>query len=203
MISSYANKSVHVYLLFISGFRRLTDRIYAKREGICQHARMLIGVFPLWTCSKVRSCGSPVVQWAKRLVAQRTCLFTGISNSQCIYIQWCWSYSLFGKNFNWRSKISVREKMRQRIFAAFKLSHGPTIWADKQSFGECSILNPTFLSVLRKHLVIGQFSLFSFSLLFIGHHQSANIVWLRLRQDYGIMRDFIGHYQPANLLYLR
>ena len=50
--------------------------------------------------------------------------------------------------------------------------HGPIIG---QNFVECSIFNPSLIG-LRKHLVIGQFSLFSFSLLFIVHHQSANLV---------------------------
>ena len=37
------------------------------------------------------------------------------------------------------------------------LLHGPSILGDKANFGKCSINQADFLSVLKKHLVIGQF----------------------------------------------
>ena len=48
----------------------------------------------------------------------------------------------------------------------------PQCWPPSQNFGECSIFNPTFTGF--EELI--RLSLFSFSLLFIGHYQSVNLV---------------------------
>ena len=54
-----------------------------------------------------------------------------------------------------------------------------------------------FLSVLRKNIVIAQFSFFS------AFHRSQSIGQTSydsglIRQDYGIIQGIIGHYQSAN-----
>ena len=81
----------------------------------------------------------------------------------------------------------------------FGLLHGPTILADRQPFGECSIFNLT-LSVLRERLVIDQFfhSFLCFSLVKIIRQTSYDSGILR--QDYGIIRGFIGHHLSVNLV---
>ena len=65
----------------------------------------------------------------------------------------------------------INETETQNIVAAFTACQ---CWP-KGQFHECSKSNPTLI-VLRKHLDIDQFS---FSLFFVGHHHSANLVWLR------------------------
>ena len=71
-------------------------------------------------------------------------------------------------------------------------------WPIDQTFGE----SIQFLSVLRKHPVIGLFSLFSFFLCFalVTINRQPSYDFGILLQDYGIIRGFIGHHQSANLV---
>ena len=49
--------------------------------------------------------------------------------------------------------------------------HSLTMLANRPNILVSALYSAQLILVLRKHLVAGQFSLFSFSLLLIGHHQ--------------------------------
>ena len=78
----------------------------------------------------------------------------------------------FSRHMTLKQHLIKANIIRRGSNIDINILHGPSMLADTPILVECSIINPTF-SVLRRYLVIG---LFSFSLLFIGHHQFANLV---------------------------
>ena len=77
-------------------------------------------------------------------------------------------------------------------------SHSPTILANRCQILVSAQYSIQLLFVLRKPLVIGQFSFF-----FSAFHWSPSISKLHmtgaLHQDYGIIQGFINHHQSSNL----
>ena len=78
----------------------------------------------------------------------------------------------------WCYRSTVHLKIPLMI--CFELLHGPTMFAWRgRNFVECSIFNPTFISFEETSSYWSiQFVQF-FSLFFIGHRRSANLVWFR------------------------